>query len=141
MTLLSLEIFSGNYNGSMSAKFISGNKLLKTIKFFDEGTHRIDFDIDLPTKFYIFIDGKDNKIDTVLDENGNIKKDKFLRIDNIFLDKKSIQTDALYKICEIQTVNNQIINSNYIGFNGIVKIDLDYSDSLIAHLTISNMLG
>lgn len=141
MTLLSIDIFSGNYNKSMSAKFISGNKLLKTIKYFDEGTHRIDFDINLPTKFYISVDGKDNNTDTVLDKNGNVKKDKFLRLDNILLDKKPINSNALYKICEIRTVGNQIINSNYIGFNGIVKIDLDYSDSLIAHLTINNMLG
>ena len=95
----------------------------------------------IPTTINIITDGKDNNNDTLLDDKGNVIKDKFLRIDEISIDKKPIDTNALYKIIKIHTVEKQLIYSNYVGFNGVTSINLEYSDSLIAHLQINSLLG
>tara|TARA_E500000318_G_scaffold87622_1_gene84603 strand:- start:500 stop:877 length:378 start_codon:yes stop_codon:yes gene_type:complete len=125
----------------MSAKFVANNKILQTVKKFKAGTNKVLIDVELPTTINIITDGKDNNNDTLLDDKGNVIKDKFLRIDEIFIDKKPIDTNALYKIIKIHTVEKQLIYSNYVGFNGVSSINLEYSDSLIAHLQINSLLG
>ena len=125
----------------MSAKFVANNKILQTVKKFKTGTNKVLIDVELPTTINIITDGKDNNNDTLLDDKGNVIKDKFLRIDEISIDKKPIDTNALYKIIKIHTVEKQLIYSNYVGFNGVSSINLEYSDSLIAHLQINSLLG
>ena len=125
----------------MSAKFVANNKILQTVKKFKTGTNKVLIDVELPTTINIITDGKDNNNDTLLDDKGNVIKDKFLRIDEISIDKKPIDTNALYKIIKIHTVEKQLIYSNYVGFNGVTSINLEYSDSLIAHLQINSLLG
>ncbi len=141
MTNVCFSIYSSNYHGSMSAKFVANNKILQTVKKFKAGTNKVLIDVELPTTINIITDGKDNNNDTLLDDKGNVIKDKFLRIDEIFIDKKPIDTNALYKIIKIHTVEKQLIYSNYVGFNGVSSINLEYSDSLIAHLQINSLLG
>jgi hypothetical protein len=125
----------------MSAKFVANKKILQTVKKFSEGINNVSIDVELPTTINIITDGKDNNNDTLLDDKGNVIKDKFLRIDEISIDKKPIDTNALYKIIKIHTVEKQLIYSNYVGFNGVTSINLEYSDSLIAHLQINSLLG
>ena len=125
----------------MSAKFVANKKILKTVKKFSAGINNVSIDVELPTTINIITDGKDNNNDTLLDDKGNVIKDKFLRIDEISIDKKPIDTNALYKIIKIHTVEKQLIYSNYVGFNGVTSINLEYSDSLIAHLQINSLLG
>tara|TARA_R100001079_G_scaffold110911_1_gene88330 strand:+ start:5291 stop:5668 length:378 start_codon:yes stop_codon:yes gene_type:complete len=125
----------------MSAKFVANKKILQTVKKFSPGINNVSIDVELPTTINIITDGKDNNNDTLLDDKGNVIKDKFLRIDEISIDKKPIDTNALYKIIKIHTVEKQLIYSNYVGFNGVTSINLEYSDSLIAHLQINSLLG
>ena len=125
----------------MSAKFVANKKILQTVKKFSAGINNVSIDVELPTTINIITDGKDNNNDTLLDDKGNVIKDKFLRIDEISIDKKPIDTNALYKIIKINTVEKQLIYSNYVGFNGVTSINLEYSDSLIAHLQINSLLG
>jgi hypothetical protein len=125
----------------MSAKFVANKKILHTVKKFSAGINNVSIDVELPTTINIITDGKDNNNDTLLDDKGNVIKDKFLRIDEISIDKKPIDTNALYKIIKIHTVEKQLIYSNYVGFNGVTSINLEYSDSLIAHLQINSLLG
>lgn len=136
-----MEIFSSNFNGSMSAKFFTNSKTIFQVPSFDEGMNFFNFDIDLPTNLNIFIDGKDKLIDTVVDEHGKIIMDKFLRIDEIQIDGKPVDKNAIHKIVKMTTNEGETIVSNYIGFNGIVSIDLNYEDSLVAHLNIEQLLG
>ena len=125
----------------MSAKFVANKKILQTVKKFSAGINNVSIDVELPTTINIITDGKDNNNDTLLDDKGNVIKDKFLRIDEISIDKKPIDTNSLYKIIKIHTVEKQLIYSNYVGFNGVTSINLEYSDSLIAHLQINSLLG
>jgi len=141
MTKVCFDIFSSNYNGSMSANLVANNKIVHTCKFFQPGINKVCINVELPTTINIITDGKDNNIDTLLDDKGNVLNDKFLKIEQMFLDHKPIDPNALYKIIKIHTVDNQLIYSNYIGFNGVTSINLEYSDSLIAHLEINNLLG
>lgn len=136
-----MEIYSSNFNGSMSAKFFTNSKTIFQVPSFDEGMNFFNFDIDLPTNLNIFIDGKDKLVDTVVDEHGKIIMDKFLRIDEIHIDGKPVDKNAIHKIVKMTTNESETIVSNYIGFNGVVSIDLNYEDSLVAHLNIEQLLG
>jgi hypothetical protein len=95
----------------------------------------------MPTTLHIFVDGKDNNVDTKVGDDGKIIADKFIKIENVLIDQKPVSTDALHKICKLQTTDGQIIYTNYVGFNGVLSMDLEYSNSLLAHLNINKMLG
>jgi len=141
MTKLTLHIFSGNYNGSLSAKFFTNNKMLQVVPEFKDGHNIFDFDIELPTNFNIFIDGKDRLLDTQVDDDSKIIQDKFIRIEEIIIDGKPIDKNAVHKIIKMTTNEGETIISNYIGFNGMVSIDFNYQDSFVAHLSVQSMLG
>lgn len=139
MTKLSLQIENQNCNGSMSFKCFTKKRILGEYSGIEEGVHLYNFDIKLPTAFYMLVTGKDNNVDTVV-ENGKIVKDKCLIIKDIVLDYKPVKDTAIYKMIKLKTTSGEEIVSNYIGFNGIVEIDLNYDDSLLAHLHINKML-
>jgi len=141
MTALSLTLYSNNFNGSMSASFFTAQKMLQKTTVLKHGDHIFDFDIDLPCTLNVLVNGKDNSKDTVVDDKGNILEDKFIRIDKICLDNKPLNDNALPKFCKLVTNDSKTIVSNYIGFNGMVSLDLNYSDSLVAHISIQKLLG
>ena len=141
MTKIEMKIFSSNYNGSLSAKFFTNSKSILQVPSFKDGYNVYNFEINLPTNLNIFIDGKDKLIDTTVDEHGKIILDKFLRIDEIKMDGKPIDKNAIHRIIKMITSEGETIISNYIGFNGMISIDFNYEDSLIAHLAIEQMLG
>ena len=136
MSTICLKIYSQNFNGSMSAKFFTRQKNILNLSSFEQGINTIELDIALPNFLYIFLDGKDNDRDTVVDQTGEILYDKFLKIENILLDYKPIDKNILFKMCKCQTAKGQIIHSNHLGFNGIVTLDFDYPTSLITHLCL-----
>ena len=141
MSRIDIKIFWGRYNGSMSANFYADRKQLTKITSFENDYTWLTFNIDLPSTLHVFFDGKDNSVDTKMDANGNIVADKFLKIEQIIIDYKPISADALHKICKLQTTDAQMLYTNYVGFNGVLSIDLQYSNSLLAHLHINKMLG
>ena len=141
MTRVDVNISCGIYNGSMSTKFYANKKLLAKIdKFYNPQTW-LTFQLSLPTTLHVFVDGKDNNIDTKVDINGNIIADKFIKITNLLIGHKPVSTDALHKICKLQTTDGQTMYTNYVGFNGVLSMNFEYSNSLLAHLNINKMLG
>jgi|TARA_A100001391_G_scaffold94079_2_gene62422 hypothetical protein len=141
MTRVDVNILCGIYNGSMSTKFYANKKLLATINQFYNQHTWLTFHVSMPTTLHIFVDGKDNNVDTKVGDDGKIIADKFIKIENLLIDQKPVSTDALHKICKLQTTDGQIIYTNYVGFNGVLSMDLEYSNSLLAHLNINKMLG
>lgn len=134
MNKVCLKIYSQNFNGSMSAKFFTKQNNIFNLLEFKQGLNIVEFDIVLPNSLYIFLDGKDNNCDTVVNDNGEIIQDKFLRIEDILLDLKPIDKNILYKMCKCQTTKGEVIHSNHLGFNGIVTLDFNYATSLVTHL-------
>lgn len=79
--------------------------------------------IYLPTKIIIHAQGKDNNVDTILDENFNIVEDLYVQISAISLDGFDLNENFLFKKINLITVDNKKILTNYIGFNGFVELN------------------
>ena len=90
--------------------------------------------IFLPTKIVITACGKDNSVDTKLDENFNIIEDLFVQITNISLDDFELHQNFLYKKIILNTVENKKIVSNYIGFNGEIELDFKQNNVFLQYL-------
>ena len=83
--------------------------------------------IVLPCSLTLTFDGKTLGQDTVVDQQGDIIRDKCVIITDIKLDGLSIE--PLYLVKHIELKNKTESNySNYIGFNGKMVLDFDYSN-------------
>ena len=81
-------------------------------------------DITLPTKITLVVHGKDMKYDTEIDNEGNMVRDLYVRITEVYLDGFDLGVDFLYKKINFIT-NDGVLTTPYLGFNGRVEFDLD----------------
>lgn len=99
---------------------INGTKVLaskgKTV------THSID--ISLPADVELVFSGK-NTNDTIIDQQGQIIKDMYVKILNIRLDQIVLPDWVIASKLRLITDKNEIINTAYIGFNGKITIPLN----------------
>lgn len=80
--------------------------------------------ITLPTQIILKFSGKNLDKDTKIDKSGNIIEDKYVKIKSIKLDHLNIPDWIIQKKFSYITENNQIIKTSYIGFNGVMTIDI-----------------
>jgi len=83
--------------------------------------------ITLPTTIELEFTGKDSACDTIVDEAGNIVKDKHVLIKEIRLDNMPVEPLYLERRLKLEH-GDQINYSNYIGFNGKMTIQFDKPD-------------
>jgi hypothetical protein len=95
----------------------------------DAGLYVYETEIDFPCTFVIKTSGKQS-LDTVVDADGNIIDDLFIRLDDINIDGLSCHSTYLHEKIFLHTDSGESIQANYWGFNGQVKLDLAYPDSL-----------
>ena len=91
--------------------------------------------IELPSQIVLTFFGKNHNTDTVLDSDGNITQDIFVKILSISIDGFQLNEKFLHQKLKLVTVDNQEIFTAYIGFNGNITIDLS------AHTVFSQYLS
>jgi hypothetical protein len=95
----------------------------------------VEFESTLPCQIQIDVSGK-NYLNTQIDENGNIIKDTYIRLDAVFIDRMPIKKWFLEsKFLKFYT-ENQTLTSNDFGFNGRAVIDIAYADSFTYLLSL-----
>jgi hypothetical protein len=95
----------------------------------------VEFESTLPCQIQIDVSGK-NYLNTQIDENGNIVKDTYIRLDSVFIDRMPIKKWFLEsKFLKFYT-ENQTLTSNYFGFNGRAVVDISYADSFTYLLSL-----
>jgi len=97
------------------------------------GINILSYTTEFPSIFTLDISGK-GVSDTIIDDDGNIIKDKFISVSTLVVDNLRVSQHLLSKIFELTTPDNQRIVSHYWGFNGTVKLDMNASDALEWHL-------
>lgn len=90
----------------------------------------LQMDIKFPTQLKLILLGKKNT-DTVFDENQNIIKDKFIRLDRLDVDNLTCNQFYLKNKIKLTTVDNQTIHDNYWGSNGEVVLDFNQPNSIL----------
>jgi len=83
-----------------------------------------EVDIKLPTKLKLVVSGKDMNSDTILDDDGKVIEDLYVKIVKVSLD--GIDLDDLFLCKKIKLVTNDGDRSGaYLGFNGHVDFVVD----------------
>ena len=122
----------GHYNGSMSLKAVVKNQCLFDLAEFDSDNFEFTTCQEWPFKID-FIVGNKQPLDTLLDDQGKICADKFIKLSGLIVDRVPIHELLLRDLCTLTTDSNQL-KQNYWGFNGIASICFEHSDTLSWHL-------
>lgn len=104
------------------------------------GAFACNFNIALPTTIKLTFSGKDNLTDTVVDSNGKIIEDKAVIIQEITLDNIPISDVYIKKYLKLTTLDQQEIYTSYIGFNGIMELDLDRPNVFLQLMKFNRLL-
>jgi hypothetical protein len=81
--------------------------------------------VDFPGELTIYLDGKNNAIDTLVNDAGVITQDKFVQLTQVKLDRMLVPDYFLQKW---PLVNDSFITT-YFGFNGTVKLQFNELNS------------
>lgn len=108
------------------------NSLLLSKESFDTDTFTFTTRLDLPGELVINLYNK-GPVDTLVDDNGHIIADKYIKLEELIIDRVPLHILSLINLPELNN-NRQLIKTNYWGFNGAVRIKLLHADSFLWHL-------
>jgi len=137
-TNLTLNLEFGKYNGSMSVEIFDDIQQLVFLENVTENSINLAYKITLPTKIKFNLDNKNPNRDTKLDAEGNVIKDKYVRLASMSLGGIPIKPVVLFKICKY-TANHQIKFDTYWGTNGSAEIDFNADYFIKWHLKTNNL--
>lgn len=88
----------------------------------------ITLDLVLPTVVHLEFSGKNYNTDTILDSDGKIIKDKYIKITSVNIDGFDLPETFLYQKLVVNTDDGRTFTTPYVGFNGAIQITLDQPD-------------
>jgi hypothetical protein len=132
-TDIKFTVTHGECNGLMHSRWFVNNVLVHDMKPNCAGTSEINFVIDLPAEIIIEVSNKNLNTDTMVDSQGRILKDKFLKVDQVHLARLPIGSQLLEQLFEIHSERG-IHNTSYFGFPGTVKFVISEADAMTWHL-------
>ncbi len=102
----------------------SGKTMKATLFYNDHECSGYAVDVELPAKLKLAVSGKDIAVDTILDDQGNILQDLYVKIIAVSLDGFELNSIFLHQGIKFVTDQDTIITS-YFGYNGYVEFVLD----------------
>lgn len=102
----------------------------------------LEFNMTLPGRIQIDVSGKRSGLDTLVDEQGVILRDKFVRLDWISIDRLPVK-HWIVQSKLIQFHSDEMPgthHTNYFGFNGSGVLDLCWPNSLALHLGLTEQI-
>lgn len=126
-----------NKNMSVSAELNDEIDVIEAENHFTTTTKTYTKKITLPQKIKLKFNGKNNKIDTIVNKDGEIIADKHVKIKSIKLDVFECSEIFLKQKLNLITNDKKSLQTNYIGFDGIMEIDL-LEDSVFKQFTKMN---
>lgn len=138
-TELDINLYFSNYNGSMTVEIKNNNQMLTKFANVATGDYNVKCLIDMPANLTFTISGKNYNSDTrVVDQE--VVADKFVQLKSMSLGKIPIGVLLLPTICKFTTdkEGDKIKYETYWGFNGVVNINIPYSNFIKYHLSMNN---
>lgn len=126
-----VKLTLGECNGFMSSEWFVNDQHITTLET-NTTEAFVEFFVDLPCVITIKLSNKNLETDTLVDHNGQVIKDKFIKIDNMWLARRFIPEHVFSNMCEIQTVDKKF-TSSYFGFPGTVNIHINEADPILWH--------
>lgn len=106
----------------------------------NQGTANLQFDIVLPTTINLKFSGKNPNTDTLVDHDGKIIEDMYVKIVKINLDGFDLNEIFFHKKITICTDDLQQITTSYIGFNGMINLEFNESTVFKQYLACNCLL-
>lgn len=128
ISTLKLEFEISTIDGNSMSMIVNNNGVLTTLENLQEGIFVYQDYLRFPSTFSISVAGK-GPLDTQVDDQGNIIKDKYIKLNNIEVDGLNCDPYYLYQKIVLNSVDGQIVTSNYWGFNGVVNLNFSESNS------------
>ena len=92
------------------------------------GDTKVSFPVTLPGTVCLFFSGKDSLHDTIVDSDGKILQDLFVKIKDISLDGFRTFDSMIHRFFVLETDCGQTIPTAYVGFNGKIEFHMSHSD-------------
>jgi hypothetical protein len=86
------------------------------------GIFQYETAITFPEQLTMLLSGKGPN-DTVVDDQGNILADKYVKLTGLQVDGLDCPQEYLEMFIVLDTDDGQKVASNYFGFNGLVTLD------------------
>ena len=109
---LSIEFEMGFCNGYMHCRVLNNDKEIFDIKNNDDEVLKLDFATVWPTTLRFELSNKDQNKDTVVDKNGNILYNKFMRLKKFTVNNLPLSDPNLYKITVFAGINETSWDKN-----------------------------
>lgn len=93
------------------------------------GVRRVECAVNLPAQINLRLQGKNQQLDTLLDDQGNILADLFVRLNNLWLDNMLVPARNLHKIIRFRAESDQALYTEYLAGHATTKSDLGQDES------------
>lgn len=100
------------------------------------GHANLSIGVKLPTVINFVVSNKGEN-DTIVDADGNVVADCYIKLAELSIDKFGINKEILGRRVTLTAKNGQIVNSNYMGFNGTAVLKLHKPDVFSQVLTLN----
>lgn len=129
-TKIDLTLSLGKVNDMpMSLEIFANDREVYSDLCPDQNRVSLQFECDLPAKIVFKVAGK-QEMDTVLDHIGNIVQDKYVKVDQLIVDRMPVERWILEsRIFEFTDELGNINKTNYFGKNGQACLHIDCQDS------------
>jgi hypothetical protein len=136
---LLLEI--GHCNGAMDMIVQDRSGTIDRQEKISQSTLELNYSIALPNQLTIKLSGKNYNTDTLVDNNGNITQNKYIKLKKLWFGKIELNELSLIQICCYQTDRDtQSRFSTLWDSNGTVTMDLFDKTSIEFLLHLHNKL-
>lgn len=102
----------------------------------DIGTARINLPITLPTYVTLIVSNKGIN-DTIVDDTNKIIQDCYIKVTSVKIDKFKLNDIFLHQKIHLVTHDNNVVTSNYFGFNGHAVLDFKKTTVLAQYLSLN----
>lgn len=117
---------------------INDNPPIQILPNDNDQTTQVEIAVDLPTRLVLQFKGKDPNTGTLVDTNGLIIEDMFVKILSVAFDGFELNEKFIHQKIKLVTDTGQEILTSYIGFNGTVTLDLTESDMFSQYLLMNS---
>ena len=114
----------------MSINISTNNDTVQDLIQNHSGSYLYVKELILPTTVRLEFFGKNLNCDTIIDQTGQIIKDKCVIVESIALDNIKISKNALSRCIKLKNDSQEVVSA-YVGFNGTVLLELKKSNVLL----------
>lgn len=122
---IQIELELGYCNGYMNVLLLVNDKEIQKIKNNTPSALHFNFNVEWPAVLQFQLKGKNKKSDTVMDYNGTILENKYVKLKKFIVNGISLLNSNLYQISFFKN-NNEIFWDD----NGIAIIKLTHKNPL-----------